>query len=125
MRDQMKTALGPEEVDHLRNQFEPFVVRQLIHPIESRFETDSAIARLQDQAIIVARFDARVRAQREGKVDGHGAGMEQVEGPDVDGAAGKIGAGRSRRFNDHFDYSKLIDSGLSELFELANFKFEI
>ena len=30
MRDQMKTALGPEEVDHLRNQFEPFVVRQLI-----------------------------------------------------------------------------------------------
>jgi len=30
MRDEMKTCLRPEEVNHLRNQFEPVFVGQIV-----------------------------------------------------------------------------------------------
>ena len=79
-----------------------FTQKQLVQAIESCFKPDPAILRFQNYAIVVAGFDPHVRAQRECKINGHGARMKQIKRPDVDGAAGQIGAGWGRRFDDHF-----------------------
>ena len=39
-------------------------------------------------AIIVTSLDAHTSAQRQRKIDGRGAGVEKVERPDINGAAG-------------------------------------
>jgi hypothetical protein len=51
--------------------------------------------------------------------------MKQIEGPDVDGAAGKVDTGWSGRFNNHYGYSNWLTVDLRLEIEILNLKFEI
>jgi hypothetical protein len=77
-------------------------MRQRVYAIETGFKLNSAIPRFQDHSIVVAGFDAHMRPQGQREVDGHGAGVKQVKGPDIYGAARKVDTSWSRRFNNHF-----------------------
>lgn len=59
------------------------------------------VFRHDDNAPIRAGVDGAVRAKADGGVDGDGRLMEEVEGPDVNGAAGKIDARRRRGVDAH------------------------
>src|SRR2546425_13262286 len=97
----MKPGLGPEEVHHLRNQFQLFVSREVSDAIERALQTNAAVARLKNYSIIVARFDAHTRAQRKRKINGRSAGVKQIQRPDVDGAPREIDTGWGGGFDDH------------------------
>ena len=75
-------------MDHLRNQFEPRITCEFVYAIDCGFEAHAAVARLQNDAIIVTSLDAQTGPQRKRKIDGRGAGVEQVKRPDINGAAG-------------------------------------
>ena len=97
----MKSGGWFEEVDQLRNQFETFFASEIFERSEFSFKGDFAIARLEHDAAIVARLDPAMCAQRNGKIYSGGARMKKIQGPDIDGAAGKIDASRCGRFNKH------------------------
>src|SRR2546425_2365112 len=45
-----------------------------------------------DDALVAARFDARTGAEADGRVERLRAGMEQIQGPDVDGPTCQVDA---------------------------------
>ena len=60
----------------------------------ARQHVSAGVDRAELDLAVVARLDGGVRAEADGGVQRAGAGMEQVEGPDVDGAARQIDARR-------------------------------
>jgi len=58
-----------------------------------RAQLTVAVDRSQLDAAVRARLDLHVRAQVDGGVQRRRAVVEQIQGPDVDGAAGQIDAG--------------------------------
>ena len=99
--DEVKAGLGLEEVDELRDEFQPLLARELFDVGEARLEGDAAVARLKDDLVVGARLDAAARVERDGEVDGGRAGVEEVERPDVDGAPGQVYPRRGGCFDDH------------------------
>ena len=63
MRGQVKSGVGSKEMDHLRNQFQFFIAREIAKAIEGALKTNAAIAGLQNDSIIIASFDADAGAQ--------------------------------------------------------------
>src|SRR5690242_19189405 len=61
------------------------------------------IARREANGLAAIRvgFNVAGSVKRDGGIDGNGAGMKQVEGPDVERAAGKVHTGWSLGFDDH------------------------
>ena len=90
----MKAGFRPEEVDHLRDQLEFFVARQIVDLIDGSLDQNLSISRFQDDVPVTARFDAHARAQRKREIDGRRAGMKQIQRPDVNGAARQIATRR-------------------------------
>ena len=90
MRDEMKTELWSKEMNHLGNEFEPFVTRQLVDAIDRRFQADAAIERFQNDSLVSAGFNPHPRAQRKREVDRGGAGVKKIKRPDVDGPAREV-----------------------------------
>ena len=97
----MKTNFWSKEVDHLGHEFELLIIRQIVDPIDRRFDPHAAVARFENDSLVVKGFDAGARAQRQGEIDGRCAGVKKVERPDINGAAGEVGASWCRRFDDH------------------------
>src|SRR5438445_13665096 len=59
------------------------------------------VDRSQLDAAVGARLDLDVRAQVDGGVQRRRAVVEQMQGPDVDGAAGQVDAGRRGGLDSH------------------------
>src|SRR5580765_6630623 len=97
----MKAGFRTKEVNHLRNQLQLFVAREICNRIDRAFESNAAIARLENDALVGARFNAHARAQRKRKIYGRRAGMKKIQRPDVNRAACQIDARRSRGFDNH------------------------
>ena len=63
--DEVEAGLGLEEVDELGDEFEPLLAHERLDVGKPRLEGDSAVARLQDDAVVVARLDAAGGVQSE------------------------------------------------------------
>src|ERR1044072_3923896 len=90
-----------EKSTQFRNQFESFFKDEIFDGCQVGFKCDFAIARLEYDLAIVARLDLAMCPQRSCEIDCGGAQMKKIERPDIDRAAGKIDARRSRRLNKH------------------------
>src|ERR1044072_9090206 len=101
----MKPGRWFEEVDELRDQFEPFFLQEVFDCGKMRLKRGFSIARLEHDASIVDRLDPNASIKRKGKVNGGGAGMEQIKRPDVDRAARQVDSGRCSGFDDHCRFS--------------------
>ena len=71
-------------------------MNELFNAAKVAFKDDVAIARFQDDGIVVARLNAAMGAQGKRKVNGHRAGMKEVERPDIYSSSGQINTSRSR-----------------------------
>src|SRR5205085_7743988 len=100
-RNQMKACCWFEKVDPLWGEFQTFFEQQVFHRRQRRLERHFAIARLENDSSIISRLDMAARMKGKGKVDCCGAGVKEIKGPDVDGAASKVNTGRCGRFNCH------------------------
>jgi hypothetical protein len=69
---------------------------------ERRFELYTAIDRLEQDLVVIARFDAAFRKQIDGEVDGRSTFVKKEKGRNVDGTAGKVNSRRRGSFNYHW-----------------------
>src|ERR1041385_4863315 len=97
----MKTDFGAKEVNHLGHEFELIIAGEFVDPIDRRLDSHTAIARFENEWIVVTAFDPRARAQRQGEIHRRGAGVKKIKRPDINGPSAEIGASWSRRFDDH------------------------
>jgi hypothetical protein len=88
--DKMKSGGGFEKVYQLGNQLQALLACQVFDGRQLCFKRYFAIARLQHNATVLAGLYRAMSAQRGGEVDRGGAGMKEIQRPDVDGAAGEI-----------------------------------
>src|SRR5690349_2276454 len=97
----MKARCRLEEVDQLRDQLEPLFLQQVFDCGKVRFKRDLTVARFEHDTAVVVGLDANAGVKRKGEVNCRGARMEQVKGPDVDGATLQVDSRRCSGFDDH------------------------
>src|SRR5947209_19852103 len=86
----MEACLRLKEVYELRDEFESLLAREALDLGEARLERDVSVARLQYDPFVAARLYSAARAQGDGEVDRGRAGVEEVQGPDVNRPSGQI-----------------------------------